>query len=234
MLQALSTPRRLRADPEHRRIQAELAANPRWVELQKEIASDSAARREQAKADAAPASPFAPPAAVPHAAPDAAPEQPEPYTSHEQVDQAKPISCNPDQPPVTDQEIDAALRAKPAVLARLAVTPESITFSFSLRVVQRAKIVATTLAAAAAAARAAAVDAPATAPAPPTPACEQASRKLRRDADKIMAEAEGADLPWWKRGKGKWGAYLAHHRFNTDQAATPLPCAHIHTRTRMH
>ena len=65
--------------------------------------------------------------------------QAEPYTSHEDVDSEKPISCPPEHT-VTDKQIDDALQAaNPDKLNRLAATPESITFSFSLRVVQRAK-----------------------------------------------------------------------------------------------
>ena len=63
---------------------------------------------------------------------------PKPYKTHEEVDQAKPIDCNTGES-VTDDQIDDALLKKPKVMARLAVTPASITFAFSKRVVQRAK-----------------------------------------------------------------------------------------------
>jgi Skp family chaperone for outer membrane proteins len=67
--------------------------------------------------------------------------QAQPYSTHEEVDTEKPISC-PTGQTVTDDQIDEALRAHPDKLARLAATPESVTFSFSLRVVQRAKALA--------------------------------------------------------------------------------------------
>ena len=63
---------------------------------------------------------------------------PVPYSSHEEVDQAKPISCSHGQAP-TDEEIREALRAKPDVWARLAITPEDGVFSFSLRVLRIAR-----------------------------------------------------------------------------------------------
>ena len=71
-------------------------------------------------------------------APNPAQTQAQPYTSHEDVDTEKPIACAFGQT-VTDKQIDDALQANPAKLYRLAATPESLTFSFSLRVVQRAK-----------------------------------------------------------------------------------------------
>ena len=69
----------------------------------------------------------------------------QPYTTHEQVDQEKPITCPPGGT-VTDDQIDDALRADPVKLERLAATKPDITFGFSLRVVQRAQaLVAATL-----------------------------------------------------------------------------------------
>ena len=47
----------------------------------------------------------------------------QPYSSHEEVDVAKPITQGEGQHR-TDSEIDEALRSDPDVLARLAVTPE--------------------------------------------------------------------------------------------------------------
>lgn len=66
---------------------------------------------------------------------------PKPYATHEEVDAAKPITRNTGEE-VTDEQIDAALLKNPDVMARLAVTPEDITFSFSLRVLLRAKALA--------------------------------------------------------------------------------------------
>ena len=48
-----------------------------------------------------------------------------------------------------------------------------------------------------------------------------------------MAKAEGDDLPWHKRGRGKYGKYLPHQRFNSDQASAP-PCSLARTHSPTH
>ena len=35
---------------------------------------------------------------------------------------------------------------------------------------------------------------------------------------------EDPDLPWWKRGRGKWGKYLDFQRLNVDQVPMPFIC----------
>ena len=90
-----------------------------------------------------PAAPVEEKPAAPAAAPVAKKQvrAAKPYATHEEVDAAKPITCNTGET-VTDEEIDTALLKKASVIARLAVTPESVTFSFSKRVLLRAKAVA--------------------------------------------------------------------------------------------
>lgn len=66
---------------------------------------------------------------------------PVPYETHEEVDGAKPISASAGNVP-TDAEIDEALFNAPDVLARMQVTPLTVAFGFSLRVLERAHALA--------------------------------------------------------------------------------------------
>ena len=48
-------------------------------------------------------------------------------------------------------------------------------------------------------------------------------RKRARDSE-LTAAAEEPDVPWFKRGRGKWGKYLPHQRGNVDQVPLPFIC----------
>ena len=128
------------------------------------------------------------------------PRQGLPYASHEEVDQAKGITCRNGQPPPSDDEIDAALRSTPEVLARLAATPESFpdgsyVFALSLRVLRRAKVLYDSAVAVATTARDAAVAAAVVVP---------------DDDELVRSERE------------KYGRYLPHQRANVDQVPIPF------------
>lgn len=51
-------------------------------------------------------------------------------------------------------------------------------------------------------------------------------RKRRREEAgvDVASEYDGDHLPWWKRGRGKWGKYLPWQRFNVDQVPLPFIC----------
>jgi len=48
-------------------------------------------------------------------------------------------------------------------------------------------------------------------------------RKRARDEESDAA-AQEPDVPWFKRGRGRWGAYLPHQRGNVDQVPLPFIC----------
>jgi hypothetical protein len=52
-----------------------------------------------------------------------------------------------------------------------------------------------------------------------------ASRKRSRDEEATAAAAKEQCLPWWQRGRAKWGKYLPHERFNVDQVRQIHPHA---------
>ena len=54
-----------------------------------------------------------------------------------------------------------------------------------------------------------------------TPAPDGAAPETAPDG--TAAAAEDPDLPWWKRGRGKWGKYLDFQRLNVDQVSHPIP-----------
>jgi hypothetical protein len=76
--------------------------------------------------------------------------------------------------------------------------------------------------------RAASPDVPLRSPprtAPPEEPLRSSPRKRSRDGEDPLPRGgcedgrsvEEADLPWWKRGQGKWGKYLDFQRLNVDQ-----------------